>query len=149
MQNCVTKVPCDHWVVPFIPPPPFFGRAARAGGKIFFPAFLAASSKLQNKTTTTTTTTHVIASFSDDELRTRHISLLYYFLNCRTIKSFPPVGKLLLRSQHHTDTMKSAVFFIAAVVTVTDVGAFSSFNGQQLQRGVRNAGTMTMEYIPT
>jgi hypothetical protein len=45
--------------------------------------------------------------------------------------------------------MKSATLFIAAVFAVSDVAAFSSFNGQQLQNGARNAGTMTMEYIPT
>ena len=141
------KFPAHHWVVPFHLLS-LGGRHHGRGAKSFSPPFWL---RHQNyKTKTTTTTTHVIASFSDDSVwNSKRVILFLYFLNCRTIKSFPPVGKLLLRSQHHTDTMKSAVFFIAAVVTVTDVGAFSSFNGQQLQSGVRNAGTMTMEYIPT
>lgn len=48
--------------------------------------------------------------------------------------------------------MKSAAILVAATVAVcsSDVTAFSSFNGQQLQNGAKNAGrTMTMEYIPS
>ncbi|KAL7547542.1 hypothetical protein ACHAWF_010826 [Thalassiosira exigua] len=48
--------------------------------------------------------------------------------------------------------MKSSSLLLAATVALssTDVTAFSSFNGQQLQNGAQNAGrTMTMEYIPS
>mmetsp|Transcript_6587 Transcript_6587/g.11941 ORF Transcript_6587/g.11941 Transcript_6587/m.11941 type:complete len:161 (-) Transcript_6587:161-643(-) len=48
--------------------------------------------------------------------------------------------------------MKSAAFLLAAAVAMSssDVDAFSSFNGQQLQNGAQNAGrSMTMEYIPS
>lgn len=48
--------------------------------------------------------------------------------------------------------MKSASLLIAAAVALgtSDVSGYSSFNGQQIQNGARNAGrTMTMEYIPS
>ena len=49
--------------------------------------------------------------------------------------------------------MKSATIAIAAAVSIcssTDVAAFSSFNGQQVQtNGIQNSRTMTMEYIPS
>ncbi len=47
--------------------------------------------------------------------------------------------------------MKSTAFIaaIAAAACSSNVDAFSSFNGQQLQNVARNAGgMMTMEYIP-
>ncbi|KAL7429464.1 hypothetical protein ACHAXH_001051 [Discostella pseudostelligera] len=48
--------------------------------------------------------------------------------------------------------MKSFALFVTGALAVcsSNVEAFSSFNGQQLQNGARNAGgMMTMEYIPS
>eukprot|EP00584_Thalassiosira_punctigera_P006972 CAMPEP_0172528552 /NCGR_PEP_ID=MMETSP1067-20121228/2914_1 /TAXON_ID=265564 ORGANISM="Thalassiosira punctigera, Strain Tpunct2005C2" /NCGR_SAMPLE_ID=MMETSP1067 /ASSEMBLY_ACC=CAM_ASM_000444 /LENGTH=162 /DNA_ID=CAMNT_0013312487 /DNA_START=106 /DNA_END=595 /DNA_ORIENTATION=+ len=49
--------------------------------------------------------------------------------------------------------MKTVAFLTAAVVALhssSDVNAFSSFNGQQLQNGAQNTSrTLTMEYIPS
>ena len=49
--------------------------------------------------------------------------------------------------------MKSTTYAIVAAVAIcstSEVSAFSSFNGQQLQNGAQNAGrTMKMEYIPS
>jgi hypothetical protein len=49
--------------------------------------------------------------------------------------------------------MKSAslasVVVAAVICSSSDVTAFSSFNGQQLQKAIQNTGTMTMEYIPS
>ena len=52
--------------------------------------------------------------------------------------------------QPDTTIMKSATIAIAAAIAICeDVTAFSSFNGQQLQNGIQNSRTMTMEYIPS
>mmetsp|Transcript_8319 Transcript_8319/g.10023 ORF Transcript_8319/g.10023 Transcript_8319/m.10023 type:complete len:158 (-) Transcript_8319:88-561(-) len=48
--------------------------------------------------------------------------------------------------------MKSVGTVVAAVALLAstqEVAAFSSFNGNQLQTGVRSGSTLTMEYIPS
>jgi len=45
--------------------------------------------------------------------------------------------------------MKTGSLIAATLLCASDVSAFSSFNGQQLQNGATNGAKMTMEYVPS